>query len=86
MALRFPAQAVRVAQAAREDAPPAGRAIHLPDGRAVLLRFHAVFGDVAVRADADIEQRAVRARDQALGPVMIDGAARKLASAWFPAP
>jgi len=31
MALRFPAQPVWVAQAACEDAPPAGRAVHLPD-------------------------------------------------------
>src|ERR1700720_1612311 len=78
MALRFAAQAVWIAQTAREDAPPAGRAVHLPDGRSVLLRFHSVFGDVAVRTDANIEQRSVRARDEALGPVMVDGAARPL--------
>jgi hypothetical protein len=76
-ALRLEAQAVRIAQAACEDAPAPARTIDFPNRGAIFLRLHAVLGDVAVRADADIEQRAVLARHQALGPVMIDRAAGK---------
>ena len=56
---------------------PAGSAIDLPDGGAVAFGLDAVFGDVAVGADAGIERRPVRARHQALGPVVVDRSARQ---------
>ena len=56
----------------------AARGIDLPDRRAPRLGLHAVLGDVAVRADGDVELRAVRARDHVLGPVMIDRTGRQL--------
>src|SRR5690606_15131610 len=68
---RLDAEAVRVAQAAGEDAPGPGRPIDLPDGGAVFLGLYAVLGDVAVGADADIELGAVGAGDKALRPVVI---------------
>ena len=39
------------------------------DGRPALLRLHAFLGDIAERADADEEFRAVRARQQAARPM-----------------
>jgi hypothetical protein len=35
-------------------------------------------GDVAVRSAPDVQLRSVRGGDQALGPVVIDGAARQI--------
>ena len=77
-ALRLEGQAVRIAQSAGKDAEAAAGAVDLEDGGAILLGLHPVLGDVAVRADADIELRAVGACDQALGPVVIDRPARQL--------
>ena len=77
-AFRFEGQPVRVAEAAREDAPAPTSAVDFPDRRPIFLRFDTVLGDVAVRTDADIEQRAISTGCQALGPVVIDRAARKL--------
>src|SRR5262249_52307982 len=65
-------QTVRIAQSAGKNPKAAAGAIDLEDGGAVMLGLHPVLGDVAVRADADIELRAVGTRNQALGPVMID--------------
>src|SRR4029077_15183248 len=76
-AFRLEGQAVGIAQATREDLPAAGCPLDLPDGGAVHLRPHAVFGDVAVGADADVKERAAWACHQALGPVVVDGAAGK---------
>ena len=50
-------------------APLAG--VDFPDLGAPLLLLHAVLGDIAVRADGDVELGAVAARDQVLGPVMV---------------
>ena len=43
--------------------------VELVDAGAAFLDLHAVVADVAERADADIELRAVRARQQAARPV-----------------
>ena len=54
-ALRLEAQAVRIAQAAREYSPAAGGAVDLEDVGAIVLGLHPILGDVAVGADASIE-------------------------------
>ena len=63
-------EADRVAQARGEDGVAAARRIDRPDRGAALLLVHAMFGDVRIGADADIEP-AVGAGGEALGPVMI---------------
>ena len=75
MGLRLEGQAVGIAQAGGEEPVRAGGAVNFPDRGAVQFRRDAVLGDVAVGADAGIELGAVRAGGQALGPVMVDGAA-----------
>src|SRR5262249_52724698 len=54
--LRLEGQTSRIAQTAGKDAKPSCRAIDFENVGAVLLRLHAILGDVAVRADADIQQ------------------------------
>src|SRR5690349_2356772 len=45
--------------------------IDLPNRRPLFFRIDPSLGGVAVRADADVELRAIRVRDEALRPVMI---------------
>ena len=78
---RLPGKTVRVAEPACEEARSAGRTVDLQDRGAVLLLVHPVLRDVAVRADGDIQPRAVGARDHVLGPVMVARAARQLGEA-----
>ena len=66
----FERQADRIAQARRIDAIVAGLGIDLQHGGAVRFAFQAIFADVAVRSDADIEQP-VGADGQAAGPVHV---------------
>lgn len=73
--LRLPSKAVWIAQATGEYPRTPCCPVHFPDRRAILLRLDAILGDVAVRADADIEQRAITAGDQAFCPMVINGAA-----------
>ena len=54
-AVRFPLQPGRVAQAAGEDTAGARGGVHFQHGGAPVLYGQAVFGDVAVGADADIQ-------------------------------
>src|SRR6185437_16507921 len=72
---RLKRQAIGIAQAGSIKAMCAGGSVDLPDRGAPALGLYAVFGDVAVGADTRIELGAVRARRQALGPVMVDRAA-----------
>ena len=76
MGLRFEREAVGIAQASGIKAMRAGYAVNLPDRSAIFLGLDPVLGDVAVGADACLELAAVWARCKALGPMMIDGAAR----------
>ena len=70
-----PRHSVRIAHARREHPRLAGRRIDLENRSATLLFVQTVFGGVAVRTDAHIQFGAVGARDEALGPVMVDRAA-----------
>lgn len=70
--LRFPTQSVGIAQAMRKNTEAARRSVDLPDRGAILLGLHTVLGDIAVRADADIERSAVLAGNEALRPVVVD--------------
>src|SRR4051812_36455745 len=54
-----------------------GRGIDLQNRGALAFVLDSVLGDVAVRADSDVELRAVRRRDDVLGPVVIDAASGK---------
>ncbi|MNQ83357.1 hypothetical protein D3C85_984350 [compost metagenome] len=56
----------------------AGGAIHFPDRRASFFLIHAVFADVAVRADRDVQLAAVLAGDDVFGPVVIQRSARQV--------
>src|SRR5687767_11507739 len=58
-ALRLPVDADRIPQSRGEEARVAAGGIDLEDGRAVDLLVHSVLGDVAVRADTDVQARAV---------------------------
>src|SRR4051812_44960362 len=69
--LRLPGEAVRVAQARGEDAVRTGFRVDFPDRGAAFLYLDAVFGGVAVRADRYVELRAIGARDEVLGPVVV---------------
>src|SRR4051812_30319681 len=62
----------RVAQPRGIDPLEAGTAVHLPDRSAAFLDRDSVFGDVAVRSDAGVELRSIRADGQTLGPMMVD--------------
>src|SRR5690606_22892397 len=62
----------RVAQAGGIGPVHAGGHVDLPDHGAVLLGGHAALGDVAVRADADVQVAAVGAGRHRLGPVVVD--------------
>jgi hypothetical protein len=68
----------RIAHAAGIDAMCTGRRVDLLDRGPLAFGLKPIFGDVAVRADPDIELGAVGARHQGLGPVVIDRAARKI--------
>ena len=57
--LRLASHSVRIAQAARMNSPAPAGAVDLPDRSAVFFRLHAVLGDIAVGAHADIKQRTV---------------------------
>ena len=63
-----------VPKARGEDSAGPGCNIDFQDGRAPVLHREAVLGDVAVRADADVELFAVGTRQQGLCPVVIYGA------------
>jgi hypothetical protein len=63
----------RVAQAGGEHAARARGDVDLQHGGAPVFHRQAVLGDVAVGADADVELPAVAAREQRLGPVVVDG-------------
>ena len=52
--------------------------VDLPDRGSFILGSNSVFGDVAVGSDPDIELGAIRTRQQGLGPMMINGSARKV--------
>ena len=71
-AVGLPGQAVGVAQARGEQAFAAAGALDLPDRGTAFLYFHAVFADVAVGADGDVQVLAVGAGDDVLGPVVIE--------------
>ncbi len=71
---RLPVEPVRVAQAGGEEPRAAGLPFDFQYGGAVPFHLHTVLRDVAVRADRDIQMRAVRARDHVLRPVMVDRA------------
>ena len=68
----LPGQAVGVAQARGEQAFAAAGALDLPDRGTAFLYFHAIFADVAVGADGDVQVLAVGAGDDVLGPVVIE--------------
>ena len=68
----LPVHAVGVAQAVGKQPLVAAGAVDFPDGGAPLFGGHAVFSNVAVRADGGIELLAVRAGNQVLGPVVVD--------------
>ena len=70
-------EAVGIAQARGIEAMGAGGAVDFPDRGAPAFHRHAVFGDVAVGADAGIELAAVGTGGEALGPVMVDRPARQ---------
>ncbi len=76
--LRLPRQAGGIAQAAGEDAMGARCPVDLPDSRAFIFGLDAVFGDVAIRSDPDIELGAVRAGQQTFCPMVIDRSAGKV--------
>ena len=69
---RLDRQCRRVAQAGGIGLVGAGFGVDLPDHGAVDFGLHAALGDVAVRADTDIQVAPIRADGQRLGPVMID--------------
>src|SRR5262245_37312389 len=70
--LGLPYHTVRVAQPARDQTFGPGLRIDFPDSRASLLRKHAVLACIAVRANSHVQMLAVAARQQILGPVVID--------------
>src|SRR4029077_15222966 len=65
----LPCEAHGIAQAAGKDTAVAARKIELVNTSPALLNFHARLGDVAERADADIELFAIGARQQAPRPM-----------------
>src|SRR3546814_9320550 len=67
VAARIISEADRIAQARGEGADIAVLGPHLEYRGAAEFVVHALFADIAVGADADIEP-AVRSRDEALGP------------------
>src|SRR5690606_19482462 len=71
-AARLDGQCGGVAQAGGIGAVHAGFGVDLPDHGAVGLGDHAAFGDVAVGADADVQEAAVGAGGHRLGPVVVD--------------
>src|SRR3546814_7448433 len=68
---RFEGESGRVADARHIGAVSPGRGVDLPDHRAIFLDAHAALADIAVRPDAHIELRAVGARRERFGPMMI---------------
>ena len=68
----MPGHANRIAQSRRIHAVAAGGRVDFQHRGAIDLGVHAIFGDVAVGADAHVELRSVLAGDQALGPVMVE--------------
>src|SRR5262249_41351942 len=76
--LGLPLQAGWVAQAAGVDAMGARCPVDFPDSSSFVLRQNSVFGDVAVRPDADVKLGAIRTGQQTFGPVMIDRSAGKV--------
>src|SRR6476661_2549980 len=68
---RVEGNADRIAQASGKDVRSASPRIDLPNCSAALLDRHAIFADIAVRSDADVQETAVWRDDQRLGPVMI---------------
>ncbi len=77
-ALGLEGHADGIAQAGREEPFPAGREIHPPDRGATFLLVDAVLADIAVRADRGIERPALGIGDDVLGPVVVQGAGRKI--------
>ena len=75
---RLPGHSVGIAQArGKHPGLPGGR-IDFQNGRAAILLVQSVLGRVAVGPDGRIEMRPVRAGDDVLGPVMVDGTGRKV--------
>ena len=66
---RLPGHADGVAQSGGEDAAVLRAQVQFVDAGAAFFGFEAVFGDVAQRADADVEALAVAAGQQAARPV-----------------
>jgi hypothetical protein len=73
-----PAHAVGVAQAGGEHAVLAGFGVHFPNGGAAGFGLHAALADVAVGAHGHVELAAVGIGDDVFGPVVVDGAGRKV--------
>src|ERR1700760_4402027 len=79
MGLRLELQSIRIPQPGRILAMSTGRPIDLPNGGATDFGLDAILRDVAVGSDTRIQLGPVRARRQALCPVVIDGSAWKVA-------
>src|SRR3546814_6031546 len=75
VAARIISEADRIAQALGEGADIAVLGPHLEYRGAAEFVVHALFADIAVGADADIEP-AVRSRDEALGPMAVGALCR----------
>ena len=70
--IRVDGEGSGVAQAGGVGLVPAGLRVDLPDHGAVFLHVHAPFADVAVGADAHVEEFTVGAGGHRLGPVVVD--------------
>src|SRR3546814_16552081 len=77
VAARIISEADRIAQARGEGADIAVLGPHLEYRGAAEFVVHALFADIAVGADADIEP-AVRGRDEALGPMAVGALCRQV--------
>ena len=77
-ALRLPGEPDRIAQAGGKHPCPPRHRIDFEDRRPALFISDAVLTGVAVGPDGDVEMRAVWARDDVLGPMIIDGAGRQI--------
>ena len=62
----------RIAQPRGIGPMRAGCGVHLPDHGPIDFRVHSALGDVAVGADAHVQEASIRARRQRLRPVMVD--------------
>ena len=67
-----------VAQTSRQFAMRMRAHVDFPDRGATAFIPDSVLSSIAVRADANEQLRAVRTRQQTLGPVMIEGTARQV--------